>query len=147
MRRLDIGIASFRSPDKLRQTIRMVQKFSTTEWRLFIVHNDDRSQESLDAINVANDARANDERIVIIGQSNSGYAGAVNSNPANDDYGSGSDGPVLAVGDCCEAMINFPARPGISATTGLHGGRRAAPGPPTAKKTFSRGTAPGSRPR
>lgn len=40
------------------------------------------------------------------------YAGAVNSNPANDDYGSGSDGPVLAVGDCCEAMINFPGPSG-----------------------------------
>ena len=39
----------------------------------------------------------------------------INSNPSNDGYGSGANGPVLKVGDCCEAYINFPGASGDSA--------------------------------
>ena len=44
--------------------------------------------------------------ILTLASSSSGAA--VNSNPANDSYGSGSNGPVLAVGDCVEARVSFP---------------------------------------
>lgn len=73
-RRLDIGIASYRSPEKLRKTIQLVQKHSVTNWRLLIIHNGDQDE----AYNVALDARSSDSRIVVIQQHNSGYAGAVN---------------------------------------------------------------------
>lgn len=36
----------------------------------------------------------------------------INSNPANDSFGAGADGPVLAVGDCVEAVISFPGPSG-----------------------------------
>ncbi len=39
----------------------------------------------------------------------------IDSNPSNNGYGSGSDGPTLAVGDCCEAKVSFPGPSGDSA--------------------------------
>lgn len=74
-RRLDIGIASYRSPEKLRKTIQFVRRFSVTDWRLFIIHNG----EPDDAYSVSLDASAGDQRIITLQpQFNSGYAGAVN---------------------------------------------------------------------
>lgn len=73
-RRLDIGIASYRSPEKLRRTIQLIQRHSVTDWRLFIIHNGDQDE----AYGVAIGARASDARIEVIPQPNSGYAGAVN---------------------------------------------------------------------
>jgi hypothetical protein len=49
-------------------------------------------------------------------QASSSSSGAtINSNPANNGYGSGANGPTLAVGDCCEASISFPGPSGDSA--------------------------------
>ena len=44
--------------------------------------------------------------VLTLASSSSGAA--VNSNPNNDGFGSGSNGPVLAVGDCVEARVRFP---------------------------------------
>jgi len=73
-RRLDIGIASYKSPEKLRKTIQNVKRFSVTDWRLIIVHNGDMDE----AYDVAMGAHSSDGRITVIQQPNSGYAGAVN---------------------------------------------------------------------
>jgi GT2 family glycosyltransferase len=77
-RRLDIGIASFKSADKLRKTINLIRRHSVTDWRLIIVHNQDGSPENEAAFNVALDAHAEDGRITFLAQTNIGYAGAVN---------------------------------------------------------------------
>ena len=87
-RRLDIGVASFKSPEKLRRCIQNVQRFSTTDWRLIIVHNDSHDQEGDDAYNLAEEAARNSNQITTIKQENTGYAGAVNSllNFATTEY-------------------------------------------------------------
>ena len=76
MRRLDIGIASFRAPDKLARTIDALKRNCTTDWRLFLIHNpSDGDNETRFVIETA----AQDTRIVPVYQAeNEGYAGAVN---------------------------------------------------------------------
>ena len=78
MRRLDIGIASFRSPEKLRKTVQQVQRHSVTDWRLIITHNSGNDE----AYQVIKDAQASDSRITVQvpgADFNVGYAGAVNT--------------------------------------------------------------------
>lgn len=77
MRRLDIGVASYRNPEKLRATLASIEAMSTTDWRCFIVHNvPDEGDDP--AWRIGWDAANSDDRFHFIQQANSGYAGAVN---------------------------------------------------------------------
>ena len=74
--RLDIGIASYQNPDKLRQTIQHIIDNSTTEWRLLIVDNASPDPAVREVIS---DYASRDERIIPrFLDTNTGYAGAVN---------------------------------------------------------------------
>ena len=78
MRRLDIGICSFRNPEKLRKCLQSVADLSTTDFRCLIVHNASDDEESAQALDVANTWRTWDGRFVVECGPNIGYAGAVN---------------------------------------------------------------------
>jgi GT2 family glycosyltransferase len=78
MRRLDIGVASYRNPEKLRATLASIEAMSTTDWRCFIVHNESDDFEGHEALRVARDAYDRNRRFMWMGQANTGYAGAVN---------------------------------------------------------------------
>jgi GT2 family glycosyltransferase len=77
-RRLDLGIASYGTdPAKLIKALDAVNRLSTTDWRLFIIHNpspgDERTREAICG------AQARDARIVPVWMpENVGYVGAVN---------------------------------------------------------------------
>lgn len=77
-RRLDIGIASYMAPEKLRRTVEAVKEHSTTDWRLRIVHNpcegDDATREVIDDYYTENPRIG---RIML--PENVGYCGAVNT--------------------------------------------------------------------
>lgn len=78
-RRLDIGIASFRNPEKLRATLASIQNNSVTDWRCIIVHNPSEGEADEQARAVIIEAERNDPRFVALwGDKNEGYAGAVN---------------------------------------------------------------------
>ena len=78
MRRLDIGICSYGTdPARLSKAIAAVRAFSTSDWRLFVIHNpsagDERTREAICG------AQARDARIVPVWMpENVGYVGAVN---------------------------------------------------------------------
>ncbi len=78
MRRLDIGIASYRNPAALRKVLASIVQRSQTDWKCFIVHNpslfDDR--EVIDVIQTW--AGANSRFIPVWMSKNAGYAGAIN---------------------------------------------------------------------
>lgn len=79
MRRLDIGIASYRNPDKLRTTIRSIQEMSTTDWRCLIINNPSGSLDDR-AVHVVLDDATKDPRFIVVNMDrNAGYAGAVNA--------------------------------------------------------------------
>lgn len=73
---LDIGIASWQSPDKLDRTIQAIRNLTVGEWRLLVVDNnspDPRVKEVIDKHATA------DSRVVpVYLESNGGYATAVN---------------------------------------------------------------------
>lgn len=71
-RRLDIGIASYGSPELLRQTIASVQAMSTTDWRLIIADNPHP------ASGYAYDPSGDPRVLYAPLKENVGYAGAVN---------------------------------------------------------------------
>lgn len=76
MRRLDIGVTSFRAPDKLVRTIEAIRQNARTDWRLFIIHN---PSDGDDETRFILDQAAQDQRIIVhIQDENTGYAGAVN---------------------------------------------------------------------
>ena len=77
MRRLDIGVASYRNPEKLRATLASIEAMSTTDWRCFIVHNPSDGDE--ETVSVIQDAARGGSRFYAIWMGcNTGYAGAVN---------------------------------------------------------------------
>jgi GT2 family glycosyltransferase len=79
MRRLDIGVASYRNPEKLRATLASIEAMSTTDWRCFIVHNPSDDEQSSLAVLEAVEAKRRNARFQIFSvPSNVGYAGAVN---------------------------------------------------------------------
>lgn len=79
MRRLDIGIASYRNPERLRKTLESIERRSQTDWRCFIIHNPSECAAHTEAVRVINEAVSRNERFVpkFLGH-NAGYAGAVN---------------------------------------------------------------------
>jgi len=81
-RRLDIGIASYRSPEKLKRAVELVKKHSVTDWRLHIVHNphqEDTEYKPPVGESPLFNEMMKDERVkVFLPSDNRGYAGAVN---------------------------------------------------------------------
>jgi GT2 family glycosyltransferase len=79
-RRLDIGVASYRNPEKLRATLASIEAQSRTDWRCHIVHNPSSDEEGTRAVAVISDARCRNERFLgaTLMPKNVGYAGAVN---------------------------------------------------------------------
>lgn len=80
VRRLDIGVASYRNPDKLRATLASIEAMSTTDWRVWIAHNPSGDAEDTLAQGVIAEFVLRDMRRfrpVFLPQ-NVGYAGAVN---------------------------------------------------------------------
>lgn len=77
MRRLDIGIASYGSPEKLRKTVETIRTNSVTDWRILIVDNP--HPELSEQIAAVLTELRDDPRIEIeLLKENVGYAGAVN---------------------------------------------------------------------
>jgi len=77
-RRLDIGIASYKSLEKLRRTVAAIQAHSVTDWRLLIVHNPSDA-DGADLYEELTELADSDSRIYRrILSENKGYAGAVN---------------------------------------------------------------------
>ena len=77
-RRLDVGIASYRNPDRLRKTLETIEANSWTDWRCFIIHNVSEDEDGCEAQRVAYAAQTMNTRFVVCPQPNNGYAGAVN---------------------------------------------------------------------
>lgn len=75
-RRLDIGIASFGSPDKLRRTLDSIATHSTTDFRCFVIDNPGPSLETRELI--AQKALQDPRFVPVFMDQNVGYAGAVN---------------------------------------------------------------------
>lgn len=76
MRRFDLGIASYGSPDKLAAAIASLQRNSTTDWRVFVVDNPHPTD---DVRGLLSSIASQDPRIVpVLMETNVGYAGAVN---------------------------------------------------------------------
>ena len=76
-RRLDIGIASYGAPEKLRTTLESIQRNSVTNWRCFVIDNPGapRSSETREHLKAFGQR---DPRIVpVLLDENVGYAGAV----------------------------------------------------------------------
>ena len=77
MRRLDIGIASYGNPVRLEKTLQSIAARSTTDYRLFVIHNPGGAEDQF-ARAVIRRAQAENPRIVPIWEDlNGGYAGAV----------------------------------------------------------------------
>lgn len=79
MRRLDIGVASYRNPDKLKVTLESIERQSVTDWRCYIIHNPSGCDDDFQAQRVMAEAAERNprfERRLI--SHNEGYAGAVN---------------------------------------------------------------------
>jgi GT2 family glycosyltransferase len=79
MRYLDIGVCSYRNPEKLRRCLKSIADMSTTQFHCMVVHNPSADTEGHDALEVAHsfanwDARFSVEEL----RENVGYAGAVN---------------------------------------------------------------------
>ena len=88
-RRLDLGIASYGNPDKLRATIESIQQQSRTDWHLYVIHNPSEGDDDARARDVITAAMVSDGRIHEVEMpENVGYAGAVNKllELADTDY-------------------------------------------------------------
>lgn len=80
MRRLDIGVASYKNPGCLRGTLASIQQNSTTQWRCFILMSGNTSEENCQANQVAREFAGVDNRFVLVDRNpqQDSYAGAVN---------------------------------------------------------------------
>lgn len=76
-RRLDIGIASYRNPEKLAVTLAAVEAKCVTDWRCFVIHNPSDGDEATREAILGAQAR-NPRFVPIWMPANVGYAGAVN---------------------------------------------------------------------
>jgi GT2 family glycosyltransferase len=78
-RRLDIGVASYRNPAKLRATLESIEKHTHSDWRCFVVHNPSDDIEGNTAAGIIRQAKLSNSRIVPVWPTeNLRYAGAVN---------------------------------------------------------------------
>ena len=78
-RRLDIGVASYRNPVKLRATLESIEKHTHSDWRCFVVHNPSDDIEGNTAAGIIRQAHFSNSRIVPVWPAeNLRYAGAVN---------------------------------------------------------------------
>ena len=86
-RRLDIGVASFRNPERLRATLASIEKQSVTDWRCLIFHNpsDNEADEAACGQVLAEAVDRNNRFHVEVLPENVGYAGAVNEILARTD--------------------------------------------------------------
>ena len=76
MRRLDIGVSSYRNPEKLRVTLESIEQRSVTDWRCLIYHNP--SEDDGTAWDVIKAAMNRNSRFLVAPlATNVGYAGAV----------------------------------------------------------------------
>lgn len=81
-RRVDIGVASYRNPEKLKATLESIEANCHADWRCFVIHNPDVSDartEDTGAFSVIQHAhRMNNRFVPHLMPRNVGYAGAVN---------------------------------------------------------------------
>lgn len=77
-RRLDIGIASYKSPEKLKKCVEAVKDYSLTDWFLLIVHNPSPEDEKSGLSDLLELLASNPRIKVYRLPENVGYAGAVN---------------------------------------------------------------------
>lgn len=76
MRRFDLAIASYGSPDKLKAAIASLQRHSVTDWRVFVIDNPHPTDNVRELITIL---AAQDPRIVpVFMDANGGYVGAIN---------------------------------------------------------------------
>jgi GT2 family glycosyltransferase len=78
MRRLDIGVASYRNPERLHNTLLSILTRSQTDWRCFIIHNPSPDDEHTRSIIGGAVQQASGHFVPIWLPENIGYAGAVN---------------------------------------------------------------------
>jgi len=74
MKPIDLGIASWNSPDKLKKTIDRIVQHTTGEWRLFVIDN----QSTDPGVRTLLESYTDDRIIPVFLDENRGYAGAVN---------------------------------------------------------------------
>lgn len=77
MRRLDIGMASHKAPEKLNLAIQELVGYSVTDWRLHLIHNPSEGDEATREV-IARWATQDHRIAPLILPENVGYAGAVN---------------------------------------------------------------------
>ena len=81
MRKLDIGVCSYRNPEKLRRCLESIAAMSTTDFRCLIFHNvsEDGELDGAEAAAIAAKMAREDNRFTVeCDGRNVGYAGAVN---------------------------------------------------------------------
>lgn len=76
MKPLDIGIASWQSPDKLDTTLTLLRQNTTGEWRVFVIDNNSPDPLVKDVIN--KHAQQDGRVVPVYLTENVGYVGAVN---------------------------------------------------------------------
>lgn len=75
--KLDIGVCSYRNPERLKATLESIEKQTSSDWRCFIIHNP--APDDNDAREVILQASQRNKRFVPCWlEENVGYAGAVN---------------------------------------------------------------------
>lgn len=86
-RKLDVGVASYRNPERLRATLASIEKQSVTDWRCLIFHNPSTDEADEHAcMRVITEAVGRNPRFhVEVLPENVGYAGAVNEILARSD--------------------------------------------------------------
>lgn len=77
MRRLDIGVVSYKAPEKLEATLRSIEQNSVTDWRCLIVHNPSEGDEATRHV-IAAAVQRSPRFFAFWGDENVGYAGGVN---------------------------------------------------------------------
>ena len=76
MKPLDIGIASWQSPDKLDKTITLLRKYTVGSWRVFVIDNNSPDPTVREVI--ARHASEDPRIVPVLLEDNLGYVGAVN---------------------------------------------------------------------
>ncbi len=75
-RKLDIGVVSYRNPEKLKKTLESIERRSTTDWRCFIIHNPADGDLATRVV-IEEAIRRNSRFEPVMMSENVGYAGGV----------------------------------------------------------------------